>query len=86
MEPELGKAVREAAEAEGMSVSAWIAEAAAHRVRLKRLDDYFAAFEAEHGAFTEEEIAAASEFMRDAEREAHEKVREMARRKREAAA
>lgn len=75
MDPELGKAVREAAEAEGMSVSAWVARAAEDRVRLKLLAEYFEEWEAEHGAITEDEMAAADEFMRDVEREIREKKR-----------
>jgi len=75
MDPELGKAVRAAAEAEGMTVSAWVAEAAADRVRIRLLGEALDEWEAEHGTLTDEDMAAAEKFMQDAEREVREKIR-----------
>ena len=73
--PELGDAVREAAERAGKSLSAWLAEAAraklraeedeqeAHERRMRGLNEFLDEWEAEHGAFTEEELAAAAREM-----------------------
>lgn len=58
-EPELGDAVRSAASRKGEPVSAWLAEAAASKLRAEALAEYLAAWEAEHGVLTEEEIARA---------------------------
>lgn len=63
MPPELGSAVRDAAERDGVSMSAWLSEAAADRLRNDALGVALAAWEREHGAFTEEELAAAAESM-----------------------
>jgi hypothetical protein len=57
--PELGDAVREAARREGISLSAWMADAAERKLRTNSLAAFFDDWEAEHGAFTEEEIAQA---------------------------
>jgi hypothetical protein len=57
--PELGEAVREAAKRSGMPLSAWLADAAATKLRAEALDSFLADWQAEHGAFTEEEIAQA---------------------------
>jgi hypothetical protein len=70
--PELGDAVREAAERAGMTLSAWLAEAAkaklraeedeqeAHERRMQGLGEYLDEYEAEYGAFTEEQLARAA--------------------------
>jgi hypothetical protein len=46
------------------NLSAWVNEAlarqAAHDQRMRALDDFLAAFEAEHGEITDEEMAAAT--------------------------
>jgi hypothetical protein len=55
--PELGDAVREAARREGVSLSAWVADAAQRKLRANSLRAFLDDWEAEHGAFTEEEIA-----------------------------
>ncbi len=47
---------REDAEQEGVSLSTWLAEAARDRLRLRGLRRAVAAYEAEHGAITEEEM------------------------------
>lgn len=59
MEPKLGAAVRKAARRAKMSVSAWIAEASANRVRNEALGAFLDRWEAEDGAFTPEELAVA---------------------------
>jgi hypothetical protein len=77
--PELGEAVREAADKARLSQSEWMAQAcqhkldadrdaailedAAHKRRLESLGRYLDEYEAEHGAFTEEELAEASREM-----------------------
>jgi hypothetical protein len=73
--PELDDAVRDAAERAGMSLSAWLAEAAraklraeedegeAHKRRMRGLGEFLDEWEAEHGSFTEEELAATAHEM-----------------------
>lgn len=61
MEPKLGAAARRAAKRAGMSVSAWIAEATADRLRNDALGRALDAWETEDGAFTADELAAAAE-------------------------
>jgi len=56
---ELGAEVRELAAGSGLGLSGWIAEALADRIRDENLRIAVEAFEAENGAFTEEELAAA---------------------------
>jgi hypothetical protein len=58
-EPELGDAVRSAAAQAGKPVSAWLAEAAASKLRAEALAEFLAGWEAEHGVLTAEEIARA---------------------------
>jgi hypothetical protein len=62
MPPEVGSAVREAAARERTSVSSWVTEAAARRLRNERLGAALDEWEAKNGAITEEELdrAAAS--------------------------
>jgi cytochrome P450 len=60
MEPDLGAAVREAAERAGMSVSGWLAQAAADRLRNDLLGAALDAWEAEEGPFGDEELDAAA--------------------------
>ena len=61
LEPQLGAAVRKAAKRAGMSVSAWIAEATAQRIRNDALGQWLDDYEARHGAFTADELATAAE-------------------------
>jgi hypothetical protein len=61
MPPEIGRKVRDAAEEEGVSVSAWITEAAAERVRNRLLGKFLDEYQAEHGAFTDEEMERAAQ-------------------------
>ncbi|MEZ5142227.1 MAG: hypothetical protein R2726_06860 [Acidimicrobiales bacterium] len=55
--PELDEAIEGAAHAEGTTVSAWIAETAAHRLRLDAGRSAIAAWEADNGALTPDELA-----------------------------
>lgn len=60
MEPDLGAAVREAAQRAGMSVSGWLAQAAADRLRNDLLGAALDMWEAEAGPFGDEELDAAA--------------------------
>ena len=56
--PELAKQIKAAARAEARgNVSAWVAEAARERVRLRAMKLALDAYEAEHGKITDEEMA-----------------------------
>jgi predicted transcriptional regulator len=59
VDPEVHSRVVAAAEAEGVSVSAWMTAAAKHALKLRDGLAAVAEWEAEHGAFTEEELDAA---------------------------
>jgi predicted Ser/Thr protein kinase len=59
IESELAIAVREAADADEQNVSAWLADAARRHLATRGLRDVIAAWEHEHGAFSDEERAAA---------------------------
>lgn len=59
MEPQLGDDVRAAARRAGMSLSAWLAEAAAARLRRQALGEFLADWQAEHGQIIPEELAKA---------------------------
>lgn len=63
MDPELGQAVRDAAAHSGMSVSRWMKEAAAARLRNQLLGVALDAWEAEIGPPTEEELEAARKLL-----------------------
>jgi len=63
MDPDLGAAVRQAAERAGMTVSAWLSKAAADRVRNELLGIALQRWEEEDGPFTEEELDDAREAM-----------------------
>jgi hypothetical protein len=56
---ELGDAVRSAAAQAGKPLSAWLAEAAASKLRAEALAQFLAAWESEHGPFTAAELAQA---------------------------
>jgi Sigma-70 region 2 len=60
MDPRLGAAVRKAAKRARVSLSAWIAEATADRVRNEALGQALDRWEAEDGAFTADELASAT--------------------------
>ncbi len=55
---EVARSVEEAAAEDGMSFSAWLSAAAEHQLRLRQGLKGVAAFEAESGALSPEEIAA----------------------------
>jgi hypothetical protein len=59
-DPDLGDAVRGAARHRGSSLSAWLAEAAAAKLRAEALADYLDEWEAERGSLTADELAAAA--------------------------
>ena len=56
---ELGEEVRAAARKAGMGLSAWLAEAAAAKLRSEALREFLDEWQAEHGAITAEELAQA---------------------------
>lgn len=60
LDPELGDAVRAAARRAGKPLSAWVAEAAATKLRAELLEEFLDGWEAEHGAFTPQELAQAA--------------------------
>ena len=60
MEPELGAAVRDAAQRAGMSVSGWLAQAAADRLRNDLLGAALDGWEVQDGPFGDEELDAAA--------------------------
>jgi hypothetical protein len=61
MDPELGAAVRQAAERAGTTVSAWLSQAAADRVRTELLRVALDRWEDEEGPLTETELEEARE-------------------------
>jgi hypothetical protein len=54
---DLAAAIDRAAETEGTSFSAWLADTATHRLRLQARRTGVAEWEAEHGPLTAEELA-----------------------------
>lgn len=63
-DPDLGDSVRDAARRAGRSLSGWLAEAAADKLRSDALADLLRDWEAEHGPLTEEELARAAAELR----------------------
>ena len=61
MPPDLGDGVRQAAARQGTSVSTWLSEAAADRLRNELLGAALDEWEAEEGAFTEAELHEAAD-------------------------
>ena len=59
MDAELAEAIRQAAEDDGLSVSAWIAKEVGRTIRRRGLRRLLDEYQAEHGAFTDEERRAA---------------------------
>jgi len=64
MAPGVHTRLVEAAEAEGVTVSAWITRAAEDRLAISEGLALVEAWEAEHGAFTVDEMALADERVR----------------------
>jgi hypothetical protein len=60
LDPRLGAAARKAAKRARMSLSAWIAEATADRVRNEALGHALDQWEGEDGTFTSQELTAAA--------------------------
>ena len=58
-DPGLGDAVRAAAAKAGTPLSAWLADAAASKLRAEALAEFLAGWESQHGVLTAEEIARA---------------------------
>ncbi|MDX2090541.1 MAG: hypothetical protein SFX73_21965 [Kofleriaceae bacterium] len=61
LDPKLGAAARKAAKRAKVSLSAWIAEATADRVRNEALGHMLDQWEAEEGSFTPRELTEAAE-------------------------
>lgn len=61
LDPRLGAAARRAAKRAKMSLSAWIAEATADRVRNEALGHALDQWEAEDGTFSSKELADAAQ-------------------------
>jgi hypothetical protein len=59
-DPDLGDAVRAAAQRSGRGLSGWLADAAAARLRRDALTEFLDGWEAEHGQLTAEELARAT--------------------------
>lgn len=59
IDPVLGDDIRAAAERAGLSVSAWLAQAAAARLRWEALTEFLSDWQSEHGAITPAELAKA---------------------------
>lgn len=68
MAPEIGAAVRDAAAREGMSVSNWLATAAAQRLRNELLGAALDEWEADDAPFSDEELNVAAAALRTARR------------------
>lgn len=63
---DLGDKIKEAAAAQGTSVSAWLAEAARHQLRNDALGEAIKAWEEVYGPITEEEMAEADRLFEEA--------------------
>jgi hypothetical protein len=55
-DPDLGDAVRDAANRAGRGLSGWLAEAAEAKLRAEALGAFLDSWEAEHGELTAEEL------------------------------
>jgi hypothetical protein len=65
MHPDVHERMVSAAQEEGLSVSAWISQAAEDRLAIKEGLQVVADWEAEHGSFTPEELARADARVRE---------------------
>ncbi len=59
-DPDLGDAVRAAAQRGGRGLSAWLADAAAARLRAEALAEFLDSWEVEHGSLTVDELRRAT--------------------------
>jgi hypothetical protein len=75
LEDKVAAAVAAAAERDGMSVSAWLNDAATEALAIEQGLAAVAEFEAESGPFTEEEMAAAAHVMERAAKPSRQKWR-----------
>jgi hypothetical protein len=64
-EPELAQRTREAAEAAGRSLSAFVAEAVEYRLKLEAVRTLLEEWEAEHGPISDKELARVRSRWRD---------------------
>lgn len=55
LDPDLYAATKADAERKGMSVSSWMSEAAAEKLRQQAWEEYMASYEAEFGEITQED-------------------------------
>ncbi|MBI4861152.1 MAG: hypothetical protein HY815_12975 [Candidatus Riflebacteria bacterium] len=62
--PDLAAAIGAAAESEGISLSGWLAEAAARRLRRRAALRALADYEAEFGTIGEEELEAVDQWLK----------------------
>lgn len=68
----LGQAIRQSAQHTAQSVSAWLAEAAADRLRREALGDAITDWESSYGPLADDELAAAERILdRAAKRRRH---------------
>lgn len=75
MDDVLLRSARADAETEGLTLSAWLADAAADRLRLKALRHLVDEWEAEHGAISVAELDALEEKVAEARRNAEQRRR-----------
>lgn len=68
--------VKKLAKAEGLPVSTWITKVVEHKARIQAGLEAMREWEAEHGAFTEEELAEADALLRaaDAQQRANQEL------------
>ena len=59
--PGISERIKLAAKQAGTSTSSWVADAARMKLRNEALRAYLDEYQAEHGAFTDEELAEASQ-------------------------
>ncbi len=74
MDDALLAGARADAEAEGLTLSSWLAEATADRLRLKALRHLVDEWEAEHGAISVAELHALEDKVAEARRSAKERL------------
>jgi post-segregation antitoxin (ccd killing protein) len=70
VDSDLGREVRAAARRRGVSVSSWVAHAIEAGLRNEHLGEALAAWEAEEGPLTEEELADADRILDEAKQKA----------------
>lgn len=58
LDPDLYAAIKADTESKETSVSSWLSDAAAEKLRRQAMDQYLAAYQEEFGEFTEDELNA----------------------------